>query len=435
MRRLLLFLCLAFAFSGCVEIPNKFSKIPPGKWRAVLKLDDAPISMAHRAEEIEYKKEFDYKGELPFIFDVVYDNEEDFHIELVNGAEKIRVDQIRFGRDKQTGKDTVVFDFPVYDTYIEGIYEDGIIEGNWIVNYKENYKIPFIAFHGKDFRFPNFGKEAMVDFSGNWDVKFDAGLESEYPAVGEFKQDGNILTGTFLTETGDYRFLEGIVYEQKAFLSCFDGSHAFLFEAKEMENQSLAGTFRSGKHYKSNWVATKSEKATLINPFELTKVQGASNRLEMAFINTEGSIININDEQYRGKTKLVMIMGTWCPNCRDEMNFLQKYFDKNPNDKIEMIAVGFERYKNEDKAITTLKKYKQKMGIDFEVLYGGYASKKLATEKFPMLDKIISYPTLLFVDSENNIRHIHTGFNGPATSKYAAFVKEFEEIVNQMTNE
>jgi thiol-disulfide isomerase/thioredoxin len=386
-------------------------------------------------DEVEYKKEFDYKGELPFQFEVVYDSEQEFHINIINGEEKIKVKDIKYGIDRSTAKDTIIIDFPVYDTYIQGIYEDGVIEGNWHVNYKDNYAIPFIAFHGEAHRFSNFGKQAEVDLSGNWDVKFEAGTDDEYPAIGEFVQNGNQISGTFLTETGDYRFLDGIVYNNKAFLSCFDGSHAFLFEAKQLEDKSLVGSFRSGKHYTSNWIATKSEDAMLTNAFNLTKVENAKPDLDFSFVNTEGKQVSLKDAAYTDKVKLVMIMGTWCPNCRDEMNFLKEYFKANPNDQVEMIAIGFERYKSEEKCIEVLKKYKEKMEVDFEVLYGGYASKSLATEKFTMLDKIISWPTLLFVDKEDKIRKIHTGFNGPATSKFAGFKKEFEEIIKELSNE
>jgi len=427
---------IIFIFNSCIEAPNQFSKLPPGVWRAVLKLDDKPVSFAKAPEEVEYKKEFDYNSELPFNFELIYDSKEEFHIVLINADERIKVkaENIRFGRDKQTAKDTIIFNFPVYDSYIKGIYEDGIIEGNWIVNYKDDYQIPFIAYHGKDERFFTFGKSASSDLTGTWGVKFEVDTKDEYPAVGEFLQEGNKITGTFLTETGDYRYLEGSVFENKAFLSCFDGSHAFLFEAKEIESDILTGVFRSGKHYTSSWSAKRVEKAELTSPFELTNVVG-KDVLEFSFPNTDNQQVSLNDSKFDDKIKLVMIMGTWCPNCRDEMNFIKNYFDANPSSNVELIVVGFERYKDDEKSMAALKRYKDKMDLDFEVLYGGYASKKLASEKFPMLNKIISYPTLLFVDKQNKIRKIHTGFNGPATSKFEGFKQEFETTLNQLLNE
>ena len=420
---------------SCIEIPNQFSKIPPGTWKGVLKLDHEAVSLTSKVEEVEFKKEFDYAGELPFLFDVTYTSPEEFYIEIINGTERIKVTDIQFGRDLKTAKDTITINFPVYDTYIKALYEDGVIEGNWIVNYKDDYAIPFIARHGKNKRFESFGKSASSDLNGNWDVTFEPGTEDEYPAIGEFNQNGNKISGTFLTETGDYRYLDGIVRDNKAFLSCFDGSHAFLFEAKQIEDKSLVGSFRSGSHYKSNWVASKTADAKIGDPFTLTEVVSPSNILDFEFENGDSKLISINDEKYKDKIKLVMIMGTWCPNCRDEMNYIQAYLKDNPTDQVEVIAIGFERYKDVNKSKAVLNRYKEKLNIDFEVLYGGNSSKSEASSKFPMLNKIISYPTLLIVDRENKIRKIHTGFNGPATSKFAAFDNEFKTIITSLINE
>jgi len=52
-----------------------------------------------------------------------------------------------------------------------------------------------------------------------------------------------------------------------------------------------------------------------------------------------------------------------------------------------------------------------------------------------MLNKIISYPTLLIVDRNNKVRKIHTGFNGPATSKFKSFDSEFKSIMTELINE
>jgi hypothetical protein len=56
------------------------------------------------------------------------------------------------------------------------------------------------------------------------------------------------VNGTFLTETGDYRYLEGMMHNGKLYLSCFDGSHAFLFIAENNGTEITKGDFYSGLH-------------------------------------------------------------------------------------------------------------------------------------------------------------------------------------------
>ena len=70
--------------------------------------------------------------------------------------------------------------------------------------------MPFIAVYNHGERF-NQHLPAAKNISGRWAVSFKSGSEKTSPAVGEFQQEGNKVTGTFLTPGGDYRFLQGIV--------------------------------------------------------------------------------------------------------------------------------------------------------------------------------------------------------------------------------
>jgi len=53
----------------------------------------------------------------------------------------------------------------------------------------------------------------------------------------------------------------------------------------------------------------------------------------------------------------------------------------------------------------------------------------------PQITKIKSFPTLLFLDKTNRIRNVHTGFNGPATSEYEDFERQFKLIVDGLLAE
>ncbi|MBC7886203.1 MAG: TlpA family protein disulfide reductase [Saprospiraceae bacterium] len=415
--------------TGCVAPNQTFEKIPPGIWRGTLLLDRVPVSKY--GDDRDIVKKFDFDAELPFNFEVIYDDASNFHVVIHNAEERIKITDIEFGRDKSTAKDTVVIRFPVYDTYIKAIYEDGVMEGEWVVNYRENYSIPFKAVHGVADRFSLVDGEVETNVDGRWSATFEIGTDDQYPATGLFRQEEKRLTGTFLTETGDYRYLEGIVYKKKIYLSTFDGAHAYLFLGKLMDNGQLTGTYRSGSHYTTNWEAVKDKEANLHDAYDLTK-SNTSDPLSLSFENESGTMVSIDDDKYKNKIKLIQLMGTWCPNCMDETVFLKTYFEKHPADDVEIISIGFERYKDAEKAKASLKRFKTRMNIDHEVLYGGHYDKKAASEKMPQLDKIMAYPTLLFVDRNNRIVKIHTGFNGLATPEYPAFEKEFGEIIESM---
>ncbi len=119
----------------------------------------------------------------------------------------------------------------------------------------------------------------------------------------------------------------------------------------------------------------------------------------------------------------------------DETNYLTSIYSKY-KDNLEIIAVGFEAGKTNDNKLLTLKKYKEYMGVKYPVLLGGDACKPCAVQKFPMLNNIMSFPTLLIIDKKGEIRKIHTGFSGPSTGKYYTdFVQNTTKYVEQLIAE
>jgi thiol-disulfide isomerase/thioredoxin len=440
-NRFLLLLSVGFALlalTGCLRIDNTYTKLPPGPWRAVLQLDPSTITPNPKGKPLEDKLNLNFdevtNGELPFNFEVVYTNDTTFQIEFLNGEERIIVKDVSFGRSKSRAKDSIRINFPIFDSYIVGLYEDGLIEGDYVVNYRDSYRIPFVAHFGMNHRFTKVAKPAALDLTGTWEVTFGPGGDepATFPAVGEFVQKGNELTGTFRTETGDYRYLQGEVSGDKAYLSVFDGAHAFLFEAKiDAKAETLVGSFRSGTHYRTIWQARRNSEATLTNPNELTQAT-QTGPIDFAFPATDGQLVRLSDPAFAGKAKLVQLMGTWCPNCLDETRFLLDYLQKNNHPDLQVISLGFERYRDESRSMAALQRTKTNLKIPYPVLWAGYYDKAEASRVMPMLDSIISFPTLLFIDKQNRIRKVHTGFNGPATSQFEAFKSDFEAGIKEI---
>ena len=439
----LVILLIVLGLTSCFKFENPYTAVAPGKWRGVLELDpeiSVPSGELKPFEFPEFQFEEVSDGELPFTFDILYTSDTSIEVVIHNASEEIRLNEVRYGKNIQTGQDTLFINFPVFDSHISAIYEDNVMEGKWVVrnrkiNNKLPYEIKFAAWQGKDYRFTVLKKDPVIDLSGKWEVDFEIETETPYKAIGDFKQEGNHLTGTFLTETGDYRFLEGTIQGDKVYLSCFDGSHAFLFEAKVLEDSSLIGSFASGVHYKAMWEGKRNANAQLTEAYELTYLKEGYDAFDFAFKNEKDQLISLNDERYQGKPKLIQIMGTYCPNCRDETNFLKRYFAEHPEHSVDIIALAFEKYRDPIKAQKTIARYKEKMGIEYEVLLAGSHIKSEASEALPMLNRVFAYPTLIFLDRENNIKGIHTGFSGPATDQYESFIDTFEEKMNLLTEQ
>ena len=79
-----------------------------------------------------------------------------------------------------------------------------------------------------------------------------------------------------------------------------------------------------------------------------------------------------------------------------------------------------------------IKTYIEKMGITYPVVYGGSSNKAEAGKTLPMLNKVVAYPTMIFLNKRNEVVAIHTGFTGPATSSFEHFKEEFDELVRKI---
>ncbi|MEP7267012.1 MAG: TlpA disulfide reductase family protein [Saprospiraceae bacterium] len=432
MKKLIVYSLALLVFS-CVEPKNPYTSLAPGIWRATLNLSKEPrLSLKDEVERYEKEKNrpmHDLENELPFLFEVKYENQKPT-IEIINDTERIRVEDIFLGRNRTTAEDTVFIDFPVFDSQIRAIYREGIIQGDWVVRSKLNYSIPFTAHFGKDQRFDVMQETPVVNLTGIWECNFDLDSKNPYKAIGEFTQIGKKLTGTFRTETGDYRYLDGIVTGNKFYMSTFDGSHAFLFFGKIM-GDSLLGTFKSGIHSVEIWEGMRNSNASLKPAASLTKATGK--KVEFSFLNQEKKLKSMAD--YPADIKILQIMGTWCPNCYDETKFITSYLKNHPDQNIQVVALACERYRDTAKALKAINTYKTKMNIPYDILLASTTTNMMETNKqIPFLDTIISYPTMVILNKNDQVEYVHTGIDGPATSKYKEFVSDFESMITNILN-
>lgn len=426
---------VAMLISSCISTPQTYTRVAPGIWRGVLSLEHYHVPVRDKDTIFVLHEQFK-PGELPFNFEVNYTDEERFTVTIFNGEERILCDSIVYGRDRSQARDTFNIFFPEYQSYLHCEVRGGVMQGEWVVTTKQNYRIPFYAHAGKNYRFTPMKEIPEGDLTGSWATMFGVdGKEEPSRAIGEFKQEGNRLTGTFRTESGDYRFLEGTVQGRKFYLSTFDGSHAYLF-AGSIKGDSLQGEFRSGTHYSTLWTSWRDPNFKLRHPDSISTMQ-AGKTFSFSLATPEGQPRVYPSDHYAGKIKIFTITGTWCPNCRDEQIFLRDFLKNNPEAAKDVVVNGisFERTDDAAKANAQLQRYKATLGLSHELLFAGKTEKDAAAKMFPSLSSVEAFPTMIVIDKNDKVRRIHTGFDGPATSKFAAFSKEFEALIATLRSE
>ncbi len=354
---------------------------------------------------------------------------------VLNADEKIKITAVT------VTKDSVNFSMPSFESDFKSKRNpDGSLQGVWIKGTGRDFQNwPFYALPQQGLRFEKNRGKASTNISGRWDVTITRANGTLRKAVAIFNQQNDKLTGTFLTPSGDYRYLQGIVTGDSLKLSTFDGAHAYAFSAKIDDATNISGgVFYSGFNGKETWVAVKNEKVPLPSQDAPTRLQEAESKLNFSFIDLDGKPVSINDEQFKNKVVIIQIMGSWCPNCLDETKFLSGYYNKNKNRGVEVIALAYEYTTDRERSTKSLQKFQQLFNVQYPMLItGAVASDDKKTEKtLPQLTPIRSFPTTIFIDKKGMVRQIKGTFYGPGSGKqHEDFKKEFYSIVDGLLNE
>lgn len=347
-----------------------------------------------------------------------------------NDQERLKVDNIKVKGD------SVFIDMPFFEsTFKLRKQKDHSLKGVWIKGTsRNNLEFPVVFTFGKKERFPVTGSSS-ANITGKWQVTFTRATGGERPAVATFQQKGNYLSGSFITPSGDYRFLEGVVNGKQLQLSCFDGSHAYLFTA-DVSNSSIT----NGKYYNSasaveQWRAFKNQNAVLPDTSQRTQLREGESRLNFSFKDINGKTVSINDEQFRNQVVIIQLMGSWCPNCMDESKFLGDFYKQYESKGVKIIALAYEYSTDVQRSKASIQKFIDRFSIQYPVLIAPVAvNDPERTEKtLPQLTPIRSFPTTIFIGKDGTVQKVHSGFYGPGTGAYyEQFQKEFYETVETL---
>lgn len=385
---------------------------------------NAQISKIEDLKNKSWNGEFNLKDTIKASFEFYIANNT---ITIKNGKERIEMQKM------QSYGDSISTKFQYYNTELRfKINKNDSITGRWINHTKQNYSIPFTA---KAINTNRINSEKIekptVNVTGKWETTFSKNGIEDSKAIGLFSQKKDKVSGTFLTETGDYRFLEGNIYGNRMYLTAFDGSHIYLFNST-LNNQRIEGKFYSGSQYEVDFYSIINEQFTLRNASEITKVVNKQN-IEFEITDLNGNLINFNAKEQNTVT-IIQIMGSWCGNCIDESKFFNELYKQYNKKGLEIIALAFEVGTNKENQLNHLKDFKNKMEIDYPIYYAGKANKKEAAELFNnIFNGIYSFPTTLILDKKGNVNKVYSGFSGPSTgSIYLEYVKEMKQLIESL---
>ncbi|KKK37277.1 thiol:disulfide interchange protein [Mesobacillus campisalis] len=134
------------------------------------------------------------------------------------------------------------------------------------------------------------------------------------------------------------------------------------------------------------------------NPDKLPEgIEQGSRAPDFTLTDLRGETLKLSD--YRGKKVLLNFWATWCPPCKAEMPYMQKFYEKYKSEGFEVLAVN----------MTVTEKSRE------DVVR--FVEEHDLTFRIPMDDKnqvfshyeIMAYPTSFFIDSDGVIRSVAIG--------------------------
>lgn len=385
------------------ETENSFASLDKGTWRGAISLNDSV--------------------EVAFTFNTTKTTDSTWDFVINNAEEQI---EAKASLDNKGIK----VNMPVFSNYLIAKLEGDSMKGFYINPDAKDYKLPFGAAKGNFLRYEE--EDHCCDINKKWKVALSTETDKPDPAIAYFVQEGSHLKGTFMTETGDYRYLEGGFTGEHFQLSAFDGAHLFYFSGNIVDER-IMGDFYSGRSYYTQWTAERDDDFQLNNPDELTFMYDSLS-FDFSFEDLNGNTVSLSDEQFKNQAVIVQILGSWCPNCMDEARYFQSLHQEFGNQNLKIVGVAFERVKDKETALKRVSKLKEDLGIEYTLLLGGSTREDKAAEAFPMLNHIMSYPTAIYLDKNHQVAKIHTGFAGPGTPVYAEYVKENNDFIEQLIN-
>jgi thiol-disulfide isomerase/thioredoxin len=399
------------------------------------------ISMTSLSQTESWKMKFHLNDSVDAVFDVLLEHgDQSMGLTIENGGESIYLNSIE-------GQEYPGFLFPYFESKIEWKPADkgDMAWKGWFIKkggkpvYFDAQRQPFM--NTEEENKPNAIKQELV-IQKRQKVVFESGTPDAYNSIGLFdlKDDGT-CTGTFLTETGDYRFLKGEWDNDHIQMQCLDGAHLFCFTAEIAHEYGrfINGRFYSGNTYSEKWEGEDNAEFELRLPEELVKLKPGKDNEVFSFsaMDLQGNMRTFGAEDWKGKVTIIQLMGSWCPNCTDEGKVMAAMHKKYGAKGLQIIPVAFERSDDIAENKRVIQKQMAQLNCGYEAYVGRAEGKgkERAQNVFPQLEKVMAFPTMIMVNGEGKVVHIHTGFSGPATGKYyTQEVLQLEKLIfNQLS--
>lgn len=374
----------------------------------------------------KWRGEFSVRQHLkvPFNFEI----DESGTVYLLNADEKFETGKI------SVKKDSLFIALDQFDNELAFRIQPNQLTGH--LRRQDHTGTPFevVAEKNKTFRFAENKNLKPKQIAGKYSVEFTFQSGKREIAVAVFEQNGKKLTGTFLKESGDARYLEGITEGDKFYLSSFIGSTPGYYTGTVNDDGTITGE-QIGSRIRHTFRGKRDDNAELPDPYKEPADDERKKMFPFSLPDIEGNMVSLSDDKFKNKVVIIPITGTWCPNCIDEAMFLSPWYKENRDRGVEIITIHYERQTDTAYYRKVMSRFRKRFNLQYDQIFGGVSNSD-TVRKSLMIPDFRAFPTTLFIDKRGRIAKMHSGYSGPATGNfYDDFVKEFNEEVDKLLAE
>jgi thiol-disulfide isomerase/thioredoxin len=242
-------------------------------------------------------------------------------------------------------------------------------------------------------------------------------------------EDG-IVTGTIMTESGDYRYLAGNRRGNRVHISTFNGVFAYVFELELLEGGAVRGRQILSATRDQAITGKADPHAKLADPTTLAGMKPGATSLTFSLPHYQSGVVFSPE---LGKPAVIHIMGSWCPNCVDESNAFRQFHAAYPD--VQFFGLTFERTGEREQAFAAVDKFVRGLDLRYPILFAGRAERGAVERVLVGLDNFSSYPTTIYLDKQGRVRKIYSGFYGPGTPEYEPWLQETTAFIEKLRAE
>jgi peroxiredoxin len=385
----------------------------------------APALAQSRGLEGQWRIALEHPGgELPFGLEVSRSRGKATAL-LINPPERLAVEQVKIDGN------TLTLDFPSYSSRLTlTLGSDDRLSGQAdLVRSTGPVTLKASGVRGS-WRFAKAPAQPAASIDGRWTLV--RGPRNER-GLAQFRQQGNVVTGSVQFPSGDTRYLAGEIAGDTLRLSHFDGSTTSLWVGK-LRNGRLEGeAFGATTRTPTAWSAEPARGADL--EAVLVEKPGAE-QLSFRFPDSSGRMVSLDDPRFKGKVVVITLGGAWCPNCHDEAKFLGPYYERRRKDGLEVISLNFEYGDDPARAFRQIDSFVKRYNLGYPHLLAGQPTPESTTRALGALGPVKVYPSTIFIGRDGRVREVHVGWAGPATGALNEKAKrDFDRYVSKLLAE